>query len=313
MPLSSTNILKRKKEMLYIPLDFERGLTVDALVDSGAYVSAIPQREMDRIKQQAPSIILKIDDPLNVHIQQANGQLEKSIATATLKFDIGDHIFAEHFFGMKDLTWRIKGLNFMRQNIMVTDTTHGLIHFPHLTMQVKSASSGANAKPQAVPIHDSITVPPMTTKTIIALVEQLSEWNTTETMTPVEKFTETASLIRSHSVSTKFHRKIAVIFTNTTESPYTINRNTQIADFSVVTPEQSKFIKPVDTAILSMIPESDPDLITYLTKLLITNKPDQQNNTFWFLTRKIPGNIEDHTPIQTRILKEPRELQQKKK
>ena len=32
MPLSSTNVLKRKKEMLYVPLDFENGLTIDALV-----------------------------------------------------------------------------------------------------------------------------------------------------------------------------------------------------------------------------------------------------------------------------------------
>ena len=71
-------------------------------------------------------------------------------------------------------------------------------------------------------------------------------------------------------------RKIAVRVTNTTESPYTINKNTQIAEFSVVTPEQSKFIKPVDMAILSMIPEGDPDLVTYLTELLRTNKQDQQ-------------------------------------
>ena len=63
MPLSSTIVLKRKKEMLYVPLDFENGLTIDALVDSGAYVSAIAQRELDRIQQQAPSNILKIDDP----------------------------------------------------------------------------------------------------------------------------------------------------------------------------------------------------------------------------------------------------------
>ena len=63
MPLSSTIVLKRKKEMLYVPLDFENGLTIDALVDSGAYVSAIAQTELDRITQQAPANIFKIDDP----------------------------------------------------------------------------------------------------------------------------------------------------------------------------------------------------------------------------------------------------------
>ena len=114
-------------------------------------------------------------------------------------------------------------------------------------------------------------------------------------------------------MSTIIDRKIAVRVTSTTESPYTINKNTQIAESSVVTPEQSKFIKPVDTAILSMIPEGDPDLIAYLTELLRTKKPDQQNKTIWFATPKNPGNTDNHTPIQTRILKELRELQRKEK
>ena len=153
----------------------------------------------------------------------------------------------------------------------------------------------------------------MTTKTITAFVDHVSEWNTTGTVTPVEKFTETESLIISHTMSTIIDRKIAVRVTNTTESPYTTNKNTQISEFSVVTPEQSKFIKPVDMAILSMIPEGDPDLITYLTELLRINKPDQQTSTFWFPTPANPGNTLEHTPIQTRTLKDLCELQQKEK
>ena len=313
MPLSSTIVLKRKKKMLYVPLDFENGLTIDALVDSGAYVSAIAQKELDRIKQQSPSNILKIDDPPNFQIQVANGQLQKPTATATLKFDIGDHIFAEHFVVMENLTVPIIGLHFMRHNSVVIDTTHGLIHFPHLTMQVKSELNQSNTKSQAVLIYVNITIPQMTTKTITAFVDHVSEWKTSETVTPVEKFTETASLLISYSMSTIIDRKIAVTVTNTTESPYTINKNTHIADFSVVTPEQSKFIKPVDKAVLSMIPEGDPDLITYLTELLRTKKPDQQTNTFWFPTPKSPGNTNEHTPNQTRILIELCELQQKEK
>ena len=58
IPLSSTIVLKRKK-MLYVPLDFDNGLTIDAPVDSEAYISAIARRELDRIKQQALSNILR--------------------------------------------------------------------------------------------------------------------------------------------------------------------------------------------------------------------------------------------------------------
>ena len=156
MPLSSTIVLKRKKEMLYFPLDFKNGLTTDAPVDLGAYVSAIAQKVLDRIKQQSPSNILKIDEPPKIQIQVANGQLEKPIAKTTLKFDIGDHIFAEHFVVMKNLTGPIIGLHFMRHNSVVIHTTHGLVHFPQLTMQIKSALSQTSAKPQAVLIYDNI-------------------------------------------------------------------------------------------------------------------------------------------------------------
>ena len=62
-----------------------------------------------------------------------------------------------------------------------------------------------------------------------------------------------------------------------------------------------------------MIPEGDPDLTTSLRELLKTNQPEQQSNTFWFPTPENTGKTEDHTPIQTRILKELRELREKEK
>ena len=68
-------------------------------------------------------------------------------------------------------------------------------------------------------------------------------------------------------MSAVIDRKVAVRVTNTTEIPYLIKRNSQIAQFSVVTPDQAKFIKPVYMAILSMIPEGDPDLTAYLNEL----------------------------------------------
>ena len=146
-----------------------------------------------------------------------------------------------------------------------------------------------------------------------AFVDHTSKWNTTGTVKPLEKFTETAGLLISHSMSTVFDKRLAVRVTKTTESPYLIKTHTQIAVFSVVTPEQSKHIKPVDMAILSMIPQGDPDLTAYLNQLLRTNKPEQQNNTFWFPTPENPGKHEYHTPIQTRILKQLNELQDKEK
>ena len=54
LPLTSTKVLKRKQEMLYVPLDFENNLTVYVLVDLGAFVSAIAEDDLDTIKTECP-------------------------------------------------------------------------------------------------------------------------------------------------------------------------------------------------------------------------------------------------------------------
>ena len=214
---------------------------------------------------------------------------------------------------MKKLTGPKIGLQFMKSNSVVNDTKHGLIHFPHLTMQNKTASNETTTKWQPVITDDALILLTRTTKTITAFVDHPSKSNTASTVTPLETFTEKGSMLSSHSMSTINDERIAVRVTNTTESPYLIKKPTQIAELSVVTPEESKYIKPVDIAILSMIPQGDPDLTAYINKLLRTNKTEQQNNTFWFPASEKPGKPEDHTPIQTRILKELIELEEREK
>ena len=114
-------------------------------------------------------------------------------------------------------------------------------------------------------------------------------------------------------MSTIFDKRIAIRVADTTESPYLIKKHAQIAEFSVLTPEQSKHIKPVFMAILRKIPQGDPDLTAYLNEFPGTNKPEQQKNTFWFPIPESPGKPEYHTPIQTRIFKEIFQLKDKEK
>ena len=200
------------------------------MLDSRAYVSAIAQNDFDTMKHKAPHNILKIDDPPNFQIQKANGQLEKPLATITLKFEIGENIFAEQFVVVWNLTGPIIGLHFMKDNSVANDTIHGLIHFTYLKMQVETASSETTAKPQPVITDDDLTIPPTTTKTITVFADLPSQWNTTGTVTSLEKFTETACLLISHSRSTKIDKTKAVRLTNTTESRYLIKKHTHIAD-----------------------------------------------------------------------------------
>ena len=57
------------------------------------------------------------------------------------------------------------------------------------------------------------------------------EYNTTGTVTQVEKFTKAANLIKSHSISTIIDKKMAVGVTNTTESPYSFKKTHKLPNF----------------------------------------------------------------------------------
>ena len=203
-------------------LDFENLLTAVALVESGAFVSAIAQNILDTIKEKAPKTISKIDDHPSFQIQVTNGQLEKPLAAATRKIEIGNNTSAEQFVVTKKSTGPINGLHFMRNHSVVIDTTHGLIHFPHLKMQVRRASSETTTKRHPVITDDALTIPPTITKTITAFVDHPSKWNTTGTVTPLKKFVESASLLIFHSMLTITDKRIAVRVNNTTEPPYLI-------------------------------------------------------------------------------------------
>ena len=98
------------------------------------------------------------------------------------------------------MTGPIVGLHFRRYNSAVMDTTHSLIQFPHLTMQLRSTANETNAKAQAFLTDEALTFSPMTTKLITASVDHPSERKTTGTMTPLEKFTKAANLLNSHSM-----------------------------------------------------------------------------------------------------------------
>ena len=80
-----------------------------------------PELTGHKKKQKAPNNILKIDDPPNFQKKVANGPLEKPLATATVIFEFGDNIIAEHFVAMQKLTGPIIALHLLTNNNVVID------------------------------------------------------------------------------------------------------------------------------------------------------------------------------------------------
>ena len=112
-------------------------------------------------------------------------------------------------------------------------------------------------------------------------------------------------LVVASSISTASNQKIDVRVTNTTPTPYTIKKNTRVAEFKIMSPEEPKELKPLNTAALKVLPEDDSeDAITYINALLQTSDKPSNNRKFWFPTPDNPVDTSTHTPIQSRTLRE---------
>ena len=105
-----------------------------------------------------------------------------------------------------------------------------------------------------------------------------------------------------------------VQISNFLDHHYTLKKGTHMANFSILNREQTKHIPPVNpTSVRHLLNNNHDDAIHYINSLLKTSKTNEVNETYWFPTPQNPDNEKEHTPIQTRILNEIREIKQLEK
>ena len=308
IPLMSAITLKKKKRMLFLPVDFN-SVKIDALVDSGAYINAISERDAEKLRQDANQCIIHKAPPPPFKVQYANAELEQPLATYTLRFKIGNYTFEETFIVMNQMSFPIIGLAFLRKHAAILDTAQGTIDFPkiQITMALTDEMQKCNLKPITIKTEAKHTIPAQATRIIYAVLPVTTEHTITGTIQPLPQFDENSKLIVAPAITTARSKKVAIKVANTTDFPYTIAPDTKIAELQILKPEETKLIRPVDIAALNLLTEHD-DVVTYINALMQVDKPEDIEEKFWFPTPDNPGNEQEHTTIQKRILKELREL-----
>ena len=61
-------------------------------------------------------------------------------------------------------------------------------------------------------------------------------------------------------------------------------------------------IRPVDIAELNLLTDHD-HVVTYINALMLVERPENNEEKFWFPKPENPGNKNKHSPIQKRIPK----------
>ena len=101
---------------------------------------------------------------------------------------------------------------------------------------------------------------------------------------------------------------------NFTDQPYTLKGGSHKANFYLLTPEQKKYVKPIDSVTIWHLLQDNPEKAAYYASSLIKSaKTEEDRENFWLPTPKDPGDPQHHKPIQRRILKELYKLQELEK
>ena len=303
VPLTTNLGLKYKRRMLYFPMDFGE-LTLDGLVDTGTLSSAIPEADLRKIRLLAPQSIVKEGPAPHFQIMVANGQLETPKSTVELKFEVGDIEFHEICIVMEKLTSPLIGLSFLQRNNTILGMRQGVLNFPFFSMQLKTADHKYTNVMKPICIREDVT-----------MASQLYEDTTvTGILQPSNTLTDDGDIAFCAALVTLTNGQVSAHRNNFTDSPYTLKRGTQVATFTVLTPEQLKFVKPIDPVTTWHLLQGNPENAAYYASSLIkSTKPEHFKENYWFPTPEDPGDPQQHTPIQKKILSELINLQELEK
>ena len=313
VPLTTNLGLKYKRRMLYFPMDFGE-LTLDGLVDTGALSSAIPESDLRKIRLLAPQSIVKEGRAPNFQIMVANGQLETPKSTVELKFEVGDIEFHEIFIVMEKLTSPLIGLSFLQRNNTILDMRQGVLKFPFFSMQLKTEDHKYTNVMEPICTQEDITIPP-NDKQIVSLTSQMCDDTTvTGILQPSNALTEDGDVAFRAALVTLTAGQVENPLNNFTDHPYTLKRGWHIANFSVMAPGQTKYVKPIDIVTTWHLLQDDPEnAAIYVSSLIKSSEPEDFRENYWFPTPEEPADPQQHMPIQKRILQELLNLQELEK
>ena len=313
VPLTTNLRLKYQTRMLSFAMDFGK-LTLDGLVDTGALSSAIPEADLRKIQILAPQSIVKEGPVPSFQIMVENGQLETPKSTVELKFDVGDIEFHEIFIVMENSTSPLIGLSFLQRNNTILDMRQGVLIFRFFSMHLKTADHKYTNVLEPIYTREDITIPPTDRQLVTSISQMYVDTAVTGILQPSNALTEDGDIAFCAAMVTLSTGQVEIHLNNFTDHSYTLKRGSHVANFSVMTPGQMKYVKPIDPVTTWHLLQDDPENAAfYVSSLIKSSKPEDFKESYWFPTPEDPGDPQQHTPIQKRILKEILNLQELEK
>ena len=141
---------------------------------------------------------------------------------------------------MEKLTSPLIGLSFLQRNNTILDMRQGVLNFPFFSMQLKTADHKYTNVMEPICIREDVTIPPNGRHSVLMASQLYEDTTVTGILQPSNNITDDGDIAFSAALVTLTNGQVSVHLNDFTDSPYTLKRGTQVANFTVLTPEQMK-------------------------------------------------------------------------
>ena len=265
------------------------------LIDTGACANAFSEKdyqELEPFGTQLPS-------PSEVNkVKLASGQLIPARGQIELTISIGKHSFKEKFLVLPHMNSIILGNPFFNNNSMKLYPKENLMKLPDITLQLNEIQPNRTekqAKPQyAMQTLERIMIAPnQQTTPRCGLITNKILTDVCGILGPKLSFEDKTGLCITSSLSrTDPNGYLYLSALNLQNIEITKPRNSDIAFFNFLSPQQADTLTPIEPQLLTLIKSINPDdFAKEINQLIIDEafnldsqppRPKPENKTFWF-------------------------------
>ena len=271
-------------------------LRTKALIDTGAFSSAISLEDFEKLKNMRNSPASQIVTLRNESVKVANGTPARMLYRAKIKFCFAGKDFYETFVVIENLNSPILGIPFFENNGIIIDLAKKRLQCPDITVQLNELQKkdGTTLKLTEKKVFSVITaskidIEPNQQSIILCKLDKDDEGesNLVGVIEPSITFENRTELCVTSSLS-KMNEKgffpIGVI--NLSASKCTIPPRTLVGKLKLLTPEQIEFLAPIDPSVLEVVKKhstSKKDLDKNLSAIYNLHRPQGTTRQINFL------------------------------
>ena len=283
--------------MLFVPLQFNNYENQGLLHRSSA------KRTLSSkiVKTHHCSEAVLDETPLpNFKVQIANGNLVPIRKQVLLRFFIARKVFEEVFLVLRTMGTILIGMSFFEKFSVILDIKNHLVHFPNhmMSMQVRQQTD-KKFKTGLIDLYSSsrTTIPPHH-QVLIEVHSDADISRTTGTVEGTQAFMRKMCVLVSPAVVDLDDGKTMIQVTNPNEHEYTLEPNTNLANFRIPTPHQAANITPMPVEHLKLITDHPEDAAAVINQLFVNS---EMKPTKWYPTPETCSEPDKLKRIERRI------------